>query len=229
MDDDLQNPPEEIPRLYAKALEGFDDVHGVREQRNDTLGRRTAARIAHKLMTALFGKGTSDSLSAFRIMSRRLVDEYLQFKEEHTYVAALIAWLGFPQASVTVRHEVRRAGRSGYSYRRLLRIWLNIAFGFSERPLRLATWVGCLFSLFAFVIALRAILVYFTVAEPVIGYTSLIASQMFSSGITMIFLGIIGEYLARLYREAKGRPFFIIDREGSVPRLPPRRSREEIL
>ncbi|HUY33258.1 MAG TPA: glycosyltransferase family 2 protein [Pirellulales bacterium] len=225
MDDDLQYPPEELARLYGKALEGFDDVHGIRERRNDGLGRRAVSKIAHLLMSLLFGQGRPDSISAFRIMSRRLVDDYLRLHERHTYVAALIAWLGFPHASVPVRHDPRRAGRSGYTFRKLLTIWLDIAFGFSDRPLRLATWVGCTFSVLALIVAARAVFVYFTAEQPVVGYTSLIASQLLASGITMIFLGVIGEYVARIHREVKGRPFFIVDREASYPPLVPPESR----
>jgi dolichol-phosphate mannosyltransferase len=185
--------------------------------RNDTAVRRAASWAARLLMRILFGKQTPDALTAFRIMSRRLVDEYLCLSEHHTYVSALIAWIGFPNTSVPVRHDPRLSGRSGYSLRRLMRVWVNIAFGFSERPLTVATWAGCAFSTIAFVVAGRSVYVYFTAATPALGYTSLFASQMLFFGITFIFLGIIGEYVARITREVKRRPRFIVDREGSVP------------
>jgi dolichol-phosphate mannosyltransferase len=217
MDDDLQNPPEEIPKLYTKAGEGYDVIYGTRLERADGLGRKVVSRVAHRLLCWLFGEQAADAVSGFRILSRRVVQEYLHLTENHTYVAALIAWMGFPHASVPVRHDPRRHGRSGYSYVRLLRIWLNIAFGFSLRPLKLATWVGLFFSLIAFLLTVRAVLIYFTANEPLMGYTSLFAGQMMFFGITMIFLGVIGEYLGRISVEVKGRPCYILDREKSVP------------
>lgn len=220
MDDDLQNPPEEIAKLYEKAREGYDDVHGVREKRHDSAFRRIASRMAQKLMQAVIGRIDTDSSSAFRILSRRLVDEYLQLREHHSYVAVLVAWMGFPHASVVVDHAPRRAGRSGYSMTKLMCIWLNIAFGFSERLLTIATWCGIIFSILAFVLMGRSIFLYFMAKEPMLGYTSLFASQMFFFGIVMVFLGVLGEYVGRIYVEVKDRPCYIIDRKRSVPPVP---------
>jgi glycosyltransferase involved in cell wall biosynthesis len=221
MDDDLQNPPEEIVRLYDKAKEGFDEVHGIRERRADSGLRRRVSKLAQLLLQGLFGQRPEDSISAFRIISRRLADEYLRIREHHSYVAAIIAWLGFPHASIVVRHDARKAGRSGYTYIKLAKIWFDIAFGFSERPLTIAMWIGTLLSFVAFGLTIRALVLYVTSSAPLLGYTSLFAMQAMFCGVTLIFLGVLGQYVGRIYREVKNRPYFIVDRTNSRPPLPP--------
>jgi dolichol-phosphate mannosyltransferase len=216
IDDDLQTPPEEIAKLYAKAKEGFDVVCGARQQRDDRLGRRLASRTAGWLMRGLFSDRTEDTITSFRILSRRVVNTYLRLPETHTYVAALVSWLGYPQTSVPVRHEASKLGRSRYSYVRLVRLWLNIAFGFSDRPLKLASWAGVVLSLLACVLGVRVLVQFFFTETPVPGYASLFVSQMFFFGVTLLFLGILGEYVARVYREVKGRPYYVIDYEKSL-------------
>jgi dolichol-phosphate mannosyltransferase len=216
MDDDLQIPPEEIGKLYDKAREGFDVVCGARVARQDGLLRRLGSRVAHWLMGRLFEGQTDDMVSSFRIISRRVVDTYLRLPETHTYVAALVSWLGFPQASVPVRHEASGL-KSRYTPLKLLKLWLNMAFAFSDRPLRVASWAGVFFSLVAGVLGLRVLFIYLLVDHhPVPGYTSLFVSQMFLFGVTLVFLGILGEYVGRVYREVKRRPYFIIDYRKSV-------------
>jgi dolichol-phosphate mannosyltransferase len=216
MDDDLQTPPEEIARLYAKAKEGFDVVYGVRAQRQDGLGRRLGSRLAQWLMRRLFEGQGEDAVSSFRILSRRVVDTYLRLPETHTYVAALVSWLGFPQAAVPVAHEESRVRRSRYSWYKLVKVWLDMAIGFSDRPLKLASWVGLALSVLAAGLGVRVLVLYLASDHPVPGYASLFASQVFFFGMTLLFLGVLGEYVARIYREVKRRPYFIIDYQKSV-------------
>jgi dolichol-phosphate mannosyltransferase len=215
-DDDLQTPPEEIAALYAKAREGFDIVTGSRPRRRDNFIRRLGSRLAQWLMRQLFGPQIDDAVSAFRIISRRAVDAYLRLPETHTYVAALLSWLGFPHTSIPVRHEPSKLPRSRYSYRKLFGLWINMAIGFSDRPLKIATWTGVALSLMALVLAVRTVVVWLIIDKPVEGYTSLFVSQMFFFGVTLIFLGILGEYVGHIHREVKRRPFFLIDYEKSV-------------
>lgn len=216
MDDDLQTPPEEIGKLYARACEGFDIVCGARVDRQDRAARRLGSRLAHWLMSRLFENQNPDSISSFRILSRRVVDTYLSLPETHTYVAALMSWLGFPQTSVPVEHACSQLPRSRYTFRKLARVWWDMAVAFSDRPLRLTAWTGILFSLLACGLALAVVVQYFLTSKPVPGYASLFASQVFFFGVTLVFMGILGEYVARIYREVKGRPYFIIDYQRSV-------------
>jgi dolichol-phosphate mannosyltransferase len=216
MDDDLQTPPEEIGKLYAKAREGFDIVCGARAARQDGPGRRLGSHLAQRLMGWLFATPGEDTISSFRILSRRVVDTYLRLPETHTYVAALISWLGFPQTSIPVRHEASALGRSRYGYWKLFKIWLDMAVGFSDRPLKVASWCGAVLSVLAAVLGIRVLVLYLISENPVPGYASLFVSEMFFFGVTMLFLGILGEYVARIYREVKRRPYFLIDYERSV-------------
>jgi polyisoprenyl-phosphate glycosyltransferase len=216
MDDDLQTPPEEITKLYEKAKEGFDIVCGARVRRQDSLGRRMGTSLAQWLMRRVFKDRTQDPGSSFRIISRRVVDSYLCLPETHTYVAALMSWLGFPQTSVPVVHDASKVRGSRYTYGKLFSIWADMAIGFTDFPLRLAAWAGVVLSIFACVIGLRTLIVYLEADNPVPGYTSLFVSQMFFFGVTLVFMGIMGAYVSRIYREVKRRPYFIIDYENSV-------------
>jgi dolichol-phosphate mannosyltransferase len=225
MDDDLQTPPEEIGKLYTKGKEGYDVVCGARVERRDSWFRRLGSRCAQWLMKGLFERQREDTISSFRIMSRRVVDAYLQLPETHTYVAALVSWLGFPQASVPVRHEATGLRRSRYSPVKLLRIWLDMMIGFSDRPLKVAAWTGVAFSLLAAVLGIRVLLLTLNAESPVPGYASLFVSQMFFFGVTLVFLGVLGEYVARIYREVKRRPYFIVDHRQSVGIPPPANER----
>lgn len=220
MDDDMQSPPEEIPKLYEKALQGFDMVVGAREKREDSMLRKMGSSVAHWLMTKLFLGQSKDTISSFRILSRRLVNAYLQLPEHHSYVAALLSWLGFPQATVLVRHDASKVGASRYSFKKLFRIWMDMAIGFSDRPLRLATWLGLVSSLIAVILGVRVVLLYFFAESPIPGYASLFAAQTFFFGITMLFLGVHGEYIARILREVKRRPYFLIDHVKSIRAIP---------
>jgi glycosyltransferase involved in cell wall biosynthesis len=215
MDDDLQTPPEEIGKLYAKAREGFDIVCGARVRRQDSVGRRLGTSIAQWLMRRVFKDRTQDPGSSFRIISRRVVDSYLCLPETHTYVAALMSWLGFPQTSVPVVHDVSKVRGSRYTYGKLLGIWADMAIGFTDFPLRLAAWSGVVLSIVACLLGFRTLLVYLEADNPVPGYTSLFVSQMFFFGVTLVFMGILGAYVSRIYREVKRRPYFLIDFENS--------------
>src|SRR5262249_17624093 len=209
-DDDMQNPPEEIAQLYAKALEGYDMVVGARAVREDKWVRRLGSKIASRLMKRFFGPLGLDGISAFRIISRRMVDDYVRFAEHHAYVAGLLAWLGYRQTSIPIRHEASHVGRSRYSYWRLARVLLEIIFGFSDDPLTWSVWAGASALVLAFVFSLATAfgLVWLLQWWPVV------ASLLFP--VLFFGLAILGTYIGRVLREVRGRPFYLIDYEQSV-------------
>ncbi len=211
MDADLQNPPEEIPKLLEKFREGYDIVYGVRERRKDPLHRRIGARIAKWLVRKVLKVDILDSLTAFRVMSGRVLDTLTQMKEQQYYIGALMAWMGYSSATVPVRHAERFTGKSHYSMYKLIFMTIDMLIGFSYVPLKWASKTGFALAsislLYGFYILIRALAG--RVGVP--GYASIFAGMMFLSGVQMIFLGVIGEYLARIYREAKGRPYYVID------------------
>ena len=203
-------------KLYDKAREGFDIVCGARARRQDSLARRLGTRLAQWLMRRFFINRNEDPGTSFQILSRRVVDSYLDLPETHTYITALLCWLGFPQASVPVSHDASKVRRSRYTYMKLFKIWADMAIGFTDLPLRLAMWLGLLLSGVAGVLGLRTLILYFGSEHPVPGYASLFVSQMFFFGVTLVFMGILGAYVSRIYREVKHRPYFIIDYDKSI-------------
>jgi dolichol-phosphate mannosyltransferase len=209
-DDDMQNPPEEIAQLYAKALAGYDMVVGARAVREDTWVRRLASTVVQRLMKRLFGPLGLDAISAFRIISRRMVDDYVRFTEHHAYVAGLLAWLGYRQTSMPIRHEASHVGRSRYSYWRLGRVLIEIVVGFSDTPLTCSFWVGAAAFVLAVIFALAAALGLVSLMQWWPFFETLVFAALF------FVLAILGTYLGRVLREVRGRPFYLIDYEQSV-------------
>ncbi len=211
MDADLQNPPEEIPRLLEKFREGYDIVYGVRERRKDPLHRRIGARMAKWLVRKVLKVDILDSLTAFRVMSGRVLDTLTQMKEQQYYIGALMAWMGYSSAAVPVGHAERFAGKSHYSIYKLIFMTIDMLIGFSYVPLKWASKTGFALASISLLYGLYILIRALTGRVGVPGYASIFAGMMFLSGVQMIFLGVIGEYLARIYREAKGRPYYVID------------------
>jgi len=212
MDADLQNPPEEIPKLIYKIKEGYDIVYGVRAHRKDEGWRKFGSKFVHKLMTKLLGGvEIPDAVTSFRAMKKRVVDRLLETKEQQFYIAALIAWMGFKSTTVEVRHEKRLYGRSKYRPSQLVFMTVDMIIGFTYKPLKFASIAGFTISAISFLFGLHIIIrkLFFAIGVP--GYASLIVAIAFFSGLQILFLGVIGEYIARIYREAKGRPYYIIN------------------
>jgi polyisoprenyl-phosphate glycosyltransferase len=214
MDADLQNPPEEIPRLIDKLKEGYELVYGVRAERKDSVWRRIGSRIVHKLFLKLLGGfDIPDAVTAFRAMRRKVIESFLEIKGRHFYIAALMAWMGFKSTTVKVRHDGRYSGQSKYKLSKLIFMTMDMIVGFTYKPLKIASISGFTISAISFLFALYIIIrrLFFSIGVP--GYASIIVAIAFFSGLQILFLGIIGEYIARIYREAKGRPYYIINEE----------------
>jgi glycosyltransferase involved in cell wall biosynthesis len=212
MDADLQNPPEEIPKLLEKFREGYDVVYGIRGERKDSFYRKIGSGLAKWLMCKILKLDIPDSVTSFRIMDKRVIDTFSQIKEQHYYIAALMAWMGYSTASVPVEHAERFAGESHYSVRKLVFMTIDMIIGFSYAPLKWASKIGFGLSSVSLLYGLYILVRALTGRVGIPGYASLFVGMMFLSGIQMMFLGVIGEYLARVYREAKGRPYYIIDK-----------------
>lgn len=212
MDADLQNPPEEIPKLIDKLNEGYELVYGVRSERTDKGWRKLGSLLVHKLMVRLLGGvEIPDAVTSFRAMKKKVINNMLDIKEQQFYIAALMSWMGFKSATVGVRHENRRYGESKYKISRLIFLTMDMIIGFTYKPLKTASIAGFVISGISFLFGLYIIVrkLFFAIGMP--GYASLIVAIAFFSGLQILFLGIIGEYIARIYREAKGRPYFIIN------------------
>lgn len=210
MDGDLQDAPEEIPRLLARHRDGYDVVYAQRQRRKENLLLRAAYFIFYRLIASLSGTRLPLDSGDFSLMSRRVVQEIRRAPEHNRYLRGLRTWVGFRQIGIAVERDARVAGRSKYSMRGLLRLALDGIFAFSTTPIRVAAFLGALAMGAAMLFALYAVYARVVLHQAPQGFTSVIVVVTFLSGINLFFLGIIGEYVGRVYEEAKARPHYIV-------------------
>ncbi len=212
MDCDLQDRPEEIPRLYAKAREGFDIVLADRGKRQDAFIKRITSQVFYKIFSYLLGTEYNGNTGNFRIISRKVVNNFLLMREQLRFFGALVNWMGFSTTTIEVEHANRYAGQSTYTYKKLLKLAIDATIAFSDKPLRLVVKLGFFISFFAFVIGIYIFFKALFHHSPVLGWSSLIVSIYFLGGIMIGILGIIGIYLGKTFDEIKKRPLYIINR-----------------
>lgn len=224
MDADLQDPPELVPDLVAEWRRGWDVVYGRRSAREgDSLIKRFTAHGFYRLMRRVSDTAIPEDVGDFRLMDRRVVDALGQLRERNRFMKGLFAWVGFRQRELPYRREARHAGRSKWSYWRLWNYALDGITSFTVAPLKIATYLGLLTALGSFVYGAWIIVKTLVYGADVPGYPSLMVVILFLGGIQLIALGIIGEYLGRLFMESKQRPLYLIDRFEA----PQQKGREE--
>ncbi len=214
MNADLQDPPELIEEFLRKFEEGYDIVYGVITKRHgESFLRKVLAssfyRVINALTKGLFPRNVSD----FRLISRKVVNTVNSLKETNRFMRGMIAWTGFRQAGVDFERPKRFAGKSKAGLGSIFKLAMNGIFSFSYFPLKVITFLGIFISLFSFTLMITFLILFLTVGREVPGHTSIIVSVFFMFGILFFILGIIGEYLARIYDEVKGRPNFIVSEE----------------
>ncbi len=210
MDCDLQDRPEEIPRLYAKAREGYDVVLARRAQRQDRPGKVLASRLFYRVFSWLADLDYDPAVGNFRIVSRKVAEGCRSMREQLRFFGGMVDWLGFPTAAVDVTHDSRFAGESSYDFRRLWKLATDTIIAYSDKPLRLSVRFGFAMALLAFGAGV-AFLVHAMVFDvPVAGWSSLIISLYFLGGVIIANLGVIGIYLGKTFDEAKKRPLYVI-------------------
>ncbi len=212
IDADLQDPPELIPQLVAKWHEGYDVVYATRTDRDGEswLKKATAHafyRVIHHAATFEIPRDTGD----FRLLSRRAVEALRRLPEQHRFMKGLFTWIGFRQTGIPYHREPRHAGQTKWNYWRLWNFALEGITSFTTAPLRLATYLGFLIALLAFAYGLWIVLGTLLHGNPVAGYPSLMAVVLFLGGIQLLFIGILGEYIGRMFDESKRRPLYLID------------------
>jgi polyisoprenyl-phosphate glycosyltransferase len=214
MDCDLQDRPEEIPRLLEKAREGFDIVVARRTQRQHGWVKRTASRAYYKLFGMLSGFKLDPAVGSFRIMSRSVVDALCSMREVYRNFAGLVEWVGFRTGCIDVRHAPRFEGESSYNLARLVRMALDGMISFSNRPLYISVGLGIGLSLLSALYGLYLLVRWWI--EPatfgVPGWLSTVTVTVFLGGLVLLNQGVLGIYLGRLYNQAKGRPLYVIDK-----------------
>ena len=213
IDADLQDPPEVIPRLIDAWRDGFDMVYAQRRLREgDTwLKKRTAAAF-YRIMRNVGEVPLPPNVGDFRLMSRRVVDAVQQLREHHRFMKGLFAWVGFPSTAVIYDREPRGAGATKWSLWKLWNFAIEGITSFSVAPLKLATYLGLAVASFAVMFGAQLILRTLIFGNPVAGYPSLMAVILFLGGTQLVTLGIIGEYLGRVFNETKRRPLYLVER-----------------
>jgi glycosyltransferase involved in cell wall biosynthesis len=212
IDADLQDPPELIPDFVARWQEGYDVVFGTRIARDgETWIKRTTAAAFYRVMERLSSTPIPRDTGDFRLMSRRAVDALRGMRERHRFMKGLFAWVGFRQVALPYHRDARHAGSSSFNYWKLWNFALEGITSFSSVPLRMATYVGLVTAFAAFGFGVWIMLKTLLWGDPVAGYPSLMVVMLFLGGVQLMALGIIGEYLGRLYEEVKARPLYLID------------------
>ena len=213
IDADLQDPPELIPELVAAWREGFDMVYGERRVRDGETWLKThTAELFYRLMQHLGRVQLPRNVGDFRLMSRRAVDAVLQLREHHRFMKGLFAWVGFPAKAVLYDRAPRHGGRSKWSYWKLWNLAIEGITGFTVMPLKIATYVGLLVALLAVIYGAQVVVKTLLFGNPVAGYPSLMTVMLFLGGVQLLTLGVIGEYLGRVFNETKQRPLYLVER-----------------
>lgn len=213
IDADLQDPPELIPALAAGWREGFDTVYAQRRTRaGDSLLKRLTARLFYRVLGRLADVAIPPDVGDFRLMSRRVVEAVLQLREHHRCMKGLFAWVGFSAKAVPYDRGPRHAGRSAWSYLALWELALESITGFTVAPLKVASYLGLAVALFASAFGGQLIARTLLFGNPVPGYPSLMTVVLFLGGVQLLTLGVIGEYLGRLFNESKNRPLYLVER-----------------
>lgn len=214
MDCDLQDQPEEIPRLLEKTREGFDIVVARRLNRQHKWWKRQTSRAFFKVFSALSGFKLDGSVGSFRIMSRSVIDGFCSMRESYRMFAGLVEWLGFRTGFVDVQHAARYEGESSYGLMRLLKMAMDGMISFSNRPLYISIGAGLLLSIASALYGTFLIVRY--LVDPgsnvVQGWLSTVTVSAFLGGLILLNQGVLGIYLGRLYNQAKGRPLYVLDR-----------------
>jgi glycosyltransferase involved in cell wall biosynthesis len=212
IDADLQDPPELIPTLLTAATQGNSDVvYAVRSDRKrDSFFKRITAKGYYRLMTRLAGSNVPQQAGDFRLMSRRVVDELNALLERHRVYRLLVPYLSFDSTIVKYPREPRAAGATKYSLRRMLGLAFDSATSFSATPLRLATWLGLAGSIFSALLAIATIAAW-AFGATVPGWTSVMVAVFFVGAIQLICLGLLGEYMARVFAELQRRPQYLLE------------------
>lgn len=212
IDADLQDPPEVILDMIAKWKEGFDVVYGKRTVREgETAFKKVTAKLFYRFLSSMTPIDIPNDTGDFRLIDRKVCDAMKSLTEKNRYVRGLVSWVGFKQTSVEYVRKQRFAGETKYPLKKMLKFAGDAITSFSYKPLKLAGYAGYTLSIASFLYLLYIVIRKLTVGDFSIGWASTVAISLFFNGVVLIVLGIMGEYIGRIYDECKGRPLYIID------------------
>lgn len=210
MDCDLQDPPALIPKMIDIWKTGYDVVYGVRKSRDDTPIKKYSALIFYKILSRLSGTQIPPDVGDFRLISKKTIMTLRQTREYQRFLRGIIAWVGFSQKGVEYARPKRFAGRSNYTFVKMIKLALDAVLSFSFFPLRIASFLGLMTALGAILFIFYALYVQ-SIGDTVRGWSSTILVILFLGSVQLFTIGIIGEYLGRIYEEVKRRPLYIVD------------------
>jgi len=211
LDADLQDPPEFVETMIQSWKDGYDVVYGVRQKRKEALVLRWAYAFFYRILKSIANVDMPLDAGDFSLMDRRVVDHINAMPEHNRFIRGLRGWVGYRQIGIPYERAGREAGAPKYTLRRLLNLALDGLISFSSVPLRIASWVGAMASLLGFVLIVWALLSKIIYGATPSGWTSLAVMMLFFGGIQLIVLGIIGEYVGRIFDEVKNRPHYLIE------------------
>lgn len=217
IDADLQDPPEIILELIKKWQEGFDVVYAIRKLRlGEKIFKTITARLFYRLIRKITDVDIPVDVGDFRLISRKATDAFKKISESHRYVRGLISWIGFKQTGIYYARDKRYAGKTKSSLFKMVNFSLDGISSFSNLPLKLATWTGFISSALAFFYIIYSVYVKYVLNKAVQGWTSLVVIVLFLGGVQLITIGILGEYISRVYDETKRRPLYLIDEKINI-------------
>ncbi|HWU68703.1 MAG TPA: glycosyltransferase family 2 protein [Stenotrophobium sp.] len=218
LDADLQDPPDLIPQMLSRWREGYETVIAVHAERStDTLARRTLTDGFYRLLNTMSRTVMPANAGDFRLLDRVVIDAFLSLPERTRFNKGLFAWIGFRQCLIEHQRPLRSTGTTKFTYRRLVSLAIDAITSFSSTPLRLSAYVGGLISLLAFIYGGYILLRTLIYGNPVPGYASIFVAVTFLGGINLLGIGILGEYIGRIFVEAKQRPLYVIRHTHEPP------------
>lgn len=220
MDGDLQDPPEEIPKLYEKSKDGYDIVYAIRKIRKDPVLKKISSKCFYMLFKVLANVEIDPNTGIFRIISRQAVDAFNRCREKSRFITGLMSWTGFSHIGVETKRDARHAGKTKYSLYKSTILALHSITAFSYFPLRIATYVGSFVALLSFITGIFMLVKKLFFGFPILGYASLIVAITFIGGIQLLIIGIIGEYIGRIYTEVQNRPMYVITNQMGFDKTP---------
>jgi dolichol-phosphate mannosyltransferase len=210
IDADLQDPPEVIPEMIAKWKDGYDVVYGKRTRRKgESFFKRVTAKLFYRILASLTNVDIPVDAGDFRLLDRGVCDVMNGFTEKNPYLRGLVSWAGFKQTSVEFVREERLAGETKYPLKKMIKFALDGITTFSTRPLKMAAHLGFFMSALSFLYLIWALIQKMT-GQTVTGWASMVALMLFFDGVILILLGVMGEYIGRIYDECKNRPLFVV-------------------
>ena len=212
MDADLQDQPEEIPKMLEKCKEGFEVVYAVRKTRDESFLKRMSGKSFYFVFNKLSSFQLRPDIGMFRVMTRLVRDNIVQMREQTRIITGLIDWLGFPSAYVEIDRPERFSGETKYTLRRLLRLAMQGIMSFSNIPLRFATYMGLTVSVGSMLLGFYFIIKKVFLDIDLAGWPSLITAVLFLGGIQLMVIGILGEYIGRIFIDIKQRPLYVINK-----------------